>query len=74
MDSLLQGSVMTKPKGRPKTSDRNDVTVKMDRQVIDMARMVALHRKTTLAELLSDITRGPIEKMHAAMIRELGSK
>lgn len=65
---------MTKPKGRPRTSDRNDVTVKVDRDVIDMARMVALHRKITLAELLTDVLKGPIHKLHAAMVRDLESK
>lgn len=55
--------------GRPK-GDRDDVPVKIDRRLVDQARVIAAFRKTTLADLLSTLLVGPIEKAQAQMAKE----
>ncbi len=47
--------------GRPK-SERDDVTVKMDRGVVARARYVAEIRGVTLAEYLSDAVRPIVDR------------
>jgi hypothetical protein len=49
-------------------------SVKVDRAVIDRLRMVALHKKTTLNELLTELLRVPADKLHSQMVRELEGK
>jgi uncharacterized protein (DUF4415 family) len=61
---------MAKKMGRPK-GDRNDVSVKIDSELVDMARLVGAHRKVSLNELLSDLLREPVKRAHAAMIKDL---
>jgi hypothetical protein len=48
--------------GRPKSSDRDDVTVRLDRAITAKARYVAEIRGVSLAEYLSSITSGPVER------------
>jgi hypothetical protein len=36
-----------------------------------MGRLLAAHRNCSLAELVSDLLKAPIEKGYAAMLREL---
>lgn len=55
-------SIMAKKKGRPKTSQRNDVAVKIDAEIIGKAKHVVLARDITLAEYLSDLLRGPVDR------------
>jgi uncharacterized protein (DUF4415 family) len=74
MEILERGTAVAKSKGRPKRSERDDVTVKVDRAVIDRLRMVALHKKTTLNELLTELLRVPADKLHSQMVRELEGK
>ena len=57
-----ESSAMTAPRGRPKRSERDDKTVKIDRGVVEKAQLVALRRKVTLAELLSELLRPPDRK------------
>ena len=52
---------MAKRRGRPKT-ERNDVSVKLDRGVVSRAKIVAAARGLTLAEYLSELTRGPVDR------------
>jgi hypothetical protein len=52
---------VAKSKGRPKT-DRDDGTAKVDRGVLGMAKMVAAIRKISVAEYLTGLLRGPVEK------------
>ena len=54
---------MPKPK-------RNDVPVKVDEGVIDIARIVAAYRKQHLAEYLSETLRPIVEKHLAEAQRE----
>jgi hypothetical protein len=42
---------------------RNDVTVKVDADVIRDAKLVAVYRGTSVAELLSDILRPIVAKL-----------
>jgi hypothetical protein len=48
--------------GRPKTSERDDVTVRLDRAIAAKARYVAEVRGVSLAEYLSDITSGQVDR------------
>lgn len=48
--------------GRPKKSERDDVSVKMDRAVISRARFVADGRGIALAEYLSEMIRPIVGK------------
>ena len=59
------------PAGRPKKSERNDISVKLDRAVVGKAKMVATHRGVSVAELLSEAVRPVIDRAYAAMLREL---
>jgi hypothetical protein len=52
---------MGKSRGRPKT-ERDDVSVKLDRGVVSRAKIVAAARSLTLAEYLSELTRGPVDR------------
>lgn len=61
---------MAKKMGRPKGT-RNDASVKIDAELVDLARMVGAHRKASLNELLSDLLREPIKRAHAQMVKEL---
>ena len=60
-------------RGRPRT-DRDDITVKINRAIVGKARAVATHKGVTLAELLSDVLQVPIDRAYAAMLRELEGK
>jgi hypothetical protein len=53
--------------GRPK-GDRNDVSVKIDKRVVGMARYVSLHKGVSVAELLSGILEGPIEREYVKLV------
>lgn len=74
MENSSQGTVMARPKGRPKRSERDDVTVKIDRAIVGMAKAIATSRGITLAELLSESLEGPISKSYAQMLRDLDAK
>ena len=63
-----------KPKGRPKRSERNDVTVKLDRTLVGKAKLIATHRGIPVAELLSELLRVPVDRAYAQMLRELEGK
>jgi hypothetical protein len=65
---------MAKRRGRPKRSERDDVTVKIDRAVKGKAELVATHRGTTVAALLSDLVAAPLDRAYLEMIRELERK
>lgn len=63
---------MARPKG--KRSERDDVAVKVDRTIVGKARLIATHRGTSVAELLSELLSGPVDKAYAQMLRELEAK
>jgi hypothetical protein len=64
---------MAKKKGRPKTSSRTDGTVKMDVILIDKAKILAVARRVSLAELVSELIRGPLEREFAKEMKRLSS-
>jgi hypothetical protein len=70
------GPTMAKPKskGRPKTSDRNDKTARVDSIILGKAKLIATHRGMTVAELLSELLAVPIDRAYAQMLRELDER
>ena len=52
---------MTKGRGRPK-GNRDDLTVKLARAIVEEARFVVLDRGSTLAEYLSERLRESVHK------------
>lgn len=62
---------MAKKLGRPKTSERDDGVVRIDRSLISMGKVVAGHRGVSLAELLSEMLRSPMKDAYLSMVREL---
>jgi len=72
MQGIAERPTMAKRKaGRPKTSDRDDVAVKIDRALVGMAKMVATAKGVTLAEYISAAARGAIEKDFAREMERL---
>ena len=57
--------------GRPKTSERQDVSIKFDKQLAGMARLISQGRGKSMAEYLEDLTKPLIEKDYAKLLREL---
>lgn len=55
-------SVMAKPKGRPKTSSRNDRTARIDSTVLGWAETVAKAKGISVAEYLTETLRTPVAK------------
>ncbi len=68
------GTLMARPKGRPKSSTRQDVSTKFDKGLLAMARMVATARNVSLAEYVSEAARAAIERDFAAEMRRLEGK
>jgi hypothetical protein len=66
------GIPMAKRRGRPK-SDRDDVSVKVERALISKAKLIAAHQGITTAELVSELLREPIDRAYVKMLRELES-
>lgn len=62
---------VARPRGKPKTSTRQDVTVKVDRVLVGKAKLIATHRGVPVAELLSDLLAVPIDRAYAQMLRDL---
>jgi hypothetical protein len=69
---LSTGAVMAKKKmGRPKTSTRDDVSIKYDRVLARRAKAVADGKRISMAEYLSEITRPVVDGDYAKLLREL---
>lgn len=64
-------STVAKSKGRPKSSERDDVTVRLDRIVARRIKAVADYRGVTTAELLTELVRKPADVAFAAMVAEI---
>lgn len=60
--ALVDSPMKQKKAGRPATSTRDDVVVKVDRGVIAKARYVADNRRIPLAEYLSEVLRPTVGK------------
>lgn len=67
MAVVLERTMAARKAGRPK-GERNDVSVKIDKRVVGMAKFVALHRGVSIAELLSDTLAGPIEREYVKLV------
>lgn len=66
---------MTRPKakkkpGPPRRSERDDTAVKVDKRLAGMAKMIAVKKGISLAELLSGMLKAPIERAYSTMLRE----
>lgn len=70
MNALLEKPVMAK-RGRPKSSERDDVTVKVDRSLVAKAKLIAAHRGTSVAEMFSEMLQNPVDRAYVAMLRDL---
>jgi hypothetical protein len=71
MEMVVEMPRMAKKTGRPK-GVRDDVTVKIDRKLATMAKVIAGRRGVSSAELLSETLRGPLDRAYAQLVRELG--
>lgn len=65
---------MARPKGRPRSSERDDVTIKFDRSLAGMARMVASAKGVPLVEYLSEAARPVVERDFVAQMERLKGK
>lgn len=70
MSTVLEPQ-MAKSKGRPRRSNRDDVTTKVDRGLMAKAKVIAAHRKMPLAELVSELLKAPIDRAYAQLIKEI---
>ena len=66
--------VRSKPKGRPRTSERDDVTVRLDRAIVAKAKVIAARRDVSLAELLSEMVRETVDQSYDKMVEEMSSE
>jgi hypothetical protein len=57
--------------GRPKTSVRQDVSIKFDKTLAGKARLISRARGVTMVEYLSELTRPFIDRDYAQLMREL---
>jgi hypothetical protein len=62
MTGIVELMSMGKKMGRPKTSERDDATARIDRGVLGKAQMVAKARKISVAEYLTDLLEGPVDR------------
>jgi hypothetical protein len=60
--------------GRPKRSERDDVTVKLDRGIVSKAKMIASAKKVPLAEYLLDLLSGPVARDFAKEMRRIAAE
>lgn len=62
---------MTRKRGRPEGIKRRDAVVKLDAILVGKAQMVAKARGTSLAEYLSEIIRGPVDRDFLSIMKQL---
>jgi hypothetical protein len=67
-------AVMGRPKGRPKSSIRHDVSTKFDKALLGMARMVATAKGISVAEYISEAARPVIERDFGKEMKRLGGE
>jgi hypothetical protein len=66
------GVLMAKKQmGRPKSSERQDVSIKFDKILAGKARLIAQGRGVSMAEYLSEAARTTIDRDYARLMREL---
>jgi hypothetical protein len=62
---------MSRKRGRPKGDKRRDAVVKLDMIIVGKAQMVAKARGTSLAEYLSEIIRGPVDRDFLGIMKQM---
>jgi hypothetical protein len=67
-------TMATKKAGRPKTSVRQDVSIKFDKTLAGMARLISQGKGVTMAQYLSELSRPQIERDYAKLMRDLEGK
>lgn len=72
MVKAAERKTMGRPKGSGKKSERDDVAVKVDRLIVSKARLIAGDRGISLAELLSGMLAGPVEREYGKLVRKTG--
>jgi hypothetical protein len=72
--TLERESMEPKPKrkpGRPK-GERVEATVKVDKKIAAMAKIIAPARGQSVSEFLSAILDGPVEQEYARLVAKAG--
>jgi hypothetical protein len=66
------GGLMARPKGRPKKATGEGTPVRLDSDIVSMARyLVARQGGTTLTAFLSDLLRPQIERQFKAAAKDV---
>jgi hypothetical protein len=73
VDVALLAPGRTMAKKRAEKGKRDDVAVKIDRTLGDKAKFVASRKGSTMAEYLSELLRGPVEKDFDRAVKEMGA-
>jgi hypothetical protein len=68
------GTLVMAKRGRPKRSERELVTVKVDRALAAKAKAISTHRGSSVAEVLSELLERPLNAAYAQMLHELEGK
>lgn len=71
MQATLERPKMLVRRGRPKTSDRDDSTVRIARNIAAKAKLIAGHRGVSVAELLSGLLETPIDRAYLQVLEEV---
>ena len=56
---------------KPSLNRRDDLSIKMERAVVEKARVVAAHRKMAIAEVISSAARGVIDSEYMAVAQDI---
>ena len=70
MNMAIAERPMAKKAGRPKTSDRDDATCRINRVILGRAQAVAKYRGIPVAQLLSELLDLPVQREYLAMVKE----
>jgi hypothetical protein len=57
--------------GRPKSADRKDGSVRIDRAVLGKIQWLAKDQGVTVSEYLTDLVRGPVEREFGRRAKKL---
>lgn len=71
MGTATVSAPMAKAKGRPRKPSGEGTPVRLDSDVVSMARYLAAKKGTSLTKLLSDLLRPPIEREFKAAAKDL---
>jgi hypothetical protein len=68
---MVSTMMAKKRMGRPRTSVRQDVSIKFDKTLARMARLIAEGQGISMAEYLTELTRPMISRDYARLMRDL---